>query len=188
MKQIMNQGYLREYLEDKVSRNAYELYKAKSAKSRSQLTKSSIIRKDSISRNILQKRIEDQLEALRTMKGERNDVSFSSINRQHHQVRRDFKLPLLNHSHNRASDDSLSTSHQHRHGSGSTVDVSVPSSSLYRNRSIARNQKDILEDIKRIRARINEARYETESRQPMTKAEREQQLSDYFQAKKQFPK
>jgi len=35
---------------------------------------------------------------------------------------------------------------------------------------------------------MNEARYETESKQLTSKAEREQQLSDYFQAKKLFPK
>jgi hypothetical protein len=34
---------------------------------------------------------------------------------------------------------------------------------------------------------MNEARYETESKQLTTKAEREKQLSDYFHAKKQFP-
>ena len=67
---LLNQAYQREYLADKVTRNAMEFHHSLNLKPRSQHTNSSQIRNNIISKNIMHKNLEEQLEALRHSKAE----------------------------------------------------------------------------------------------------------------------
>lgn len=92
---LINHNFLRDYLEDKVTRNALEFHKVNTLQARSDNTKSSLLRNNKIAMKIIQRDIDKQIEDLKYTKAEQNDISFSSIDRKQIQLKKRFNLPPL---------------------------------------------------------------------------------------------
>jgi hypothetical protein len=68
MNKIMHHEFQRDYLNDKLTRNAFEFHKALTSQPRGQNTKSSLLRKNKNALNIIQKNIDRQIEDLKSTK------------------------------------------------------------------------------------------------------------------------
>lgn len=67
---LIHHNFLRDYLEDKVTRNAIEFHKVNTHQPRSDNTKSSLLRKNKITMQIIQRDIEKQIEDLKFSKAD----------------------------------------------------------------------------------------------------------------------
>ena len=85
MSKLMQQGYMREYLQNKITRNALQEQKdrSKSVNSKSMDTRTNLMRSSKNALNILQKNLETTIEDLNNSKADKNDISFSAIGKKH---------------------------------------------------------------------------------------------------------
>lgn len=88
---------MREYLQNKITRNAMEELKdrSKSVNSKSMDTRTNLLRSSKNAINILQKNLESKIEDLKNSKADKNEISFSAIGKKHLQLRKRFTLPPL---------------------------------------------------------------------------------------------
>lgn len=88
---------MREYLQNKITRNALQEQKdrSKSVNSKSMDTRTNLLRSSKNALNILQKNLETTIEDLKNSKADKNDISFSAIGKKHLQLRKRFTLPPL---------------------------------------------------------------------------------------------
>jgi hypothetical protein len=99
MSKLMKQGYMREYLQNMITRNAMKEQKdrSKSVNSKSLDTRTNLLRTSKNAINILQKNLETTIEDLKNSKADKNEISFSAIGKKHFQLRKRFILPPLLH-------------------------------------------------------------------------------------------
>jgi hypothetical protein len=85
MSKLMQQGYMREYLQNKITRNALQEQKdrSKSVNSKSMDTRTNLMRSSKNALNILQKNLETTIEDLKNSKADNNEISFSAIGKKH---------------------------------------------------------------------------------------------------------
>ena len=99
MSKLMSQGYMREYLQNQITRNALQEQKdrSKSVSSKSMETRTNLLRSSKNALNILQKNLETRIEDLKNSKADKNEISFSAIGKKHIELRKRFTLPPLLH-------------------------------------------------------------------------------------------
>eukprot|EP00347_Sterkiella_histriomuscorum_P010064 403338822 len=101
---VINQNYLKDYLEDKVSRQAMIEAQLLNYKSKGVHNKSSELRSNSVAKTLKLSQIDQQIEDLKMNKGSSNDISFINIQKNHQKLKKELSLPpiksLLNASFN----------------------------------------------------------------------------------------
>ncbi|CDW75548.1 ef hand family protein [Stylonychia lemnae] len=196
---VINQNYLKDYLEQKISRHAFIDTLNKSKVSKSIHNKSSDLRSKSVAKNLKLEEIEKHIEEMKLAKSNRNNISFVEIQKNHHKMRKDINLPPIKQNLNASMIDQsqyqtrnliqqLQKNNQESNrsleqGSPITKRLDSDNNSKFQKRS----QIEVLDLIHKMRMQMMEqkdVRGFSEKPTNMTKREKEEIISNYYNAKK----
>jgi hypothetical protein len=187
MQQILNHDYLKQALEDRLGKNTQDALNMKQSKNKDILNKAATLRSKSVLKQIKNKDYEEYMEDMKLHKANNNTISFAEIEKHQFKHKKELSLPPIMNGMSNQNQSSVQGSPR----KGIVLETSVISlvnggntSSIHPGSPI--KKPDVIDQIHKLRLHIHE-KGETDSNNLkvlISKKEKDQILSNYFNAKK----